>query len=67
MQNERTKPRLGLSEVLYVLGGFGSFQCSVDVAEKFDPQTNQWTIVAVSFIILCKLNLESGFLENLDA
>lgn len=48
MQSERTKPRLGLSEVMYVLGGFGSYQSPIDLVEKFDPQKNEWNVVAVS-------------------
>ncbi|PFX17735.1 Kelch-like protein 12 [Stylophora pistillata] len=45
MQNDRTKPRIGLSEVIYVLGGFGNLQSPIDVVEKYDPAPNQWSIV----------------------
>ncbi|XP_078353958.1 kelch-like protein 12 [Oculina patagonica] len=45
MQNSRTKSRVGLSEVMYVLGGFGNLQSPVDVVEKYDPATNQWSII----------------------
>lgn len=45
MQNCRTKSRVGLSEVMYVLGGFGSLQSPVDVVEKYDPATNQWSVI----------------------
>lgn len=47
MQNCRTKSRVGLSEVMYVLGGFGSLQSPVDVVEKYDPTTNQWSVIQV--------------------
>lgn len=47
MQNNRTKARLGLAEVMYVLGGFGSLQSPVDIVEKYDPKTNKWTFVQV--------------------
>ena len=49
MQNDRTKSRVGLSEVMYVLGGFGNLQSPVDVVEKYDPAANQWSIVQVNF------------------
>ena len=49
MQNDRTKSRIGLSEVMYVLGGFGNLQSPVDVVEKYDPAANQWSIVQVNF------------------
>lgn len=45
MQNDRTKSRIGLSEVMYVLGGFGNLQSPIDVVEKYDPAANQWSIV----------------------
>lgn len=45
MHNSRTKSRIGLAEVMYVLGGFGNLQSPVDVVEKYDPATNQWCIV----------------------
>ena len=48
MHNSRTKSRIGLAEVMYVLGGFGNLQSPVDVVEKYDPATNQWCIVQVS-------------------
>ena len=47
MQNCRTKSRVGLSEVLYVLGGFGNLQSPIDVVEKYDPATNQWSVIQV--------------------
>lgn len=47
MQNSRTKSRVGLSEVMYVLGGFGNLQSPVEVVEKYDPSTNQWCIIQV--------------------
>ena len=49
MQNDRTKSRIGLSEVMYVLGGFGNLQSPIDVVEKYDPAANQWSIVQVNF------------------
>lgn len=45
MQNSRTKSRIGQSEVMYVLGGFGNLQSPVDVVEKYDPLTGQWCAV----------------------
>lgn len=45
MQNSRTKARIGLSEVMYVLGGFGNLQSPVDVVEKYDPAADQWCTV----------------------
>lgn len=45
MQNSRTKSRIGQSEVMYVLGGFGNLQSPVDVVEKYDPLTGQWCVV----------------------
>ena len=48
MQNSRTKARIGLSEVMYVLGGFGNLQSPVDVVEKYDPAADQWCTVQVS-------------------
>jgi len=32
---------------MYVLGGFGNMQSPVDVVEKYDPKTGQWTTVQV--------------------
>ena len=49
MQNDRTKSRIGLSEVMYVLGGFGNLQSPIDVVEKYDPAANQWSTVQVNF------------------
>ena len=51
MQNCRTKSRVGLSEVMYVLGGFGSLQSPVDVVEKYDPATNQWSVIQVKLTV----------------
>ncbi|XP_074636237.1 kelch-like protein 12 [Acropora palmata] len=45
MQNSRTKSRIGQSEVMYVLGGFGNLQSPVDVVEKYDPASGQWSVV----------------------
>ena len=56
MQNDRTKSRIGLSEVMYVLGGFGNLQSPVDVVEKYDPAANQWSIVQVNFSRLLIVN-----------
>lgn len=52
MQNSRTKSRIGLSEVMYVLGGFGDLQSPVDVVEKYDPAINQWCVVQVSDLVV---------------
>lgn len=45
MQNSRTKSRIGQSEVMYALGGFGNLQSPVDVVEKYDPASGQWSVV----------------------
>lgn len=49
MQNSRTKSRIGQSEVMYVLGGFGNLQSPVDVVEKYDPASGQWSVVQVNY------------------
>uniref|UniRef100_A0A8C4QD25 Kelch like family member 12 n=1 Tax=Eptatretus burgeri TaxID=7764 RepID=A0A8C4QD25_EPTBU len=45
MQSARTKPRLGANEVLLVIGGFGSQQSPIDVVEKYDPKTQEWSLL----------------------
>jgi len=55
MQNCRTKSRVGLSEVMYVLGGFGNLQSPVDVVEKYDPATNQWSVIQVRDCVKAQL------------
>ncbi|XP_032225329.2 kelch-like protein 12 isoform X1 [Nematostella vectensis] len=45
LQSPRTKARYGLAEIMYVLGGFGNMQSPVDIVEKYDPRTKQWTEV----------------------
>ena len=49
MQSSRTKSRIGQSEVMYVLGGFGNLQSPVDVVEKYDPASGQWSVVQVNY------------------
>lgn len=61
MQNDRTKSRIGLSEVMYVLGGFGNLQSPVDVVEKYDPAANQWSIVQVNSSRELKVNHTKTF------
>lgn len=48
MQNSRTKSRIGQSEVMYVLGGFGNLQSPVDVVEKYDQASGQWSAAQVN-------------------
>nr|XP_032819214.1 kelch-like protein 12 isoform X3 [Petromyzon marinus] len=45
MQGPRTKPRLGANEVLLVIGGFGSQQSPIDVVEKYDPKSQDWSLL----------------------
>lgn len=37
----------GANEVLLVVGGFGSQQSPIDVVEKYDPKTQQWSFLPV--------------------
>jgi hypothetical protein len=39
---------LGANEVLLVVGGFGSQQSPIDVVEKYDPKTQEWSFLPVS-------------------
>ncbi|XP_005930690.1 kelch-like protein 12 isoform X3 [Haplochromis burtoni] len=45
MQGPRTQARLGAKEVLLVIGGFGSQQSPIDIVEKYDPKTQEWTFL----------------------
>ncbi|KAG8588840.1 hypothetical protein GDO81_006119 [Engystomops pustulosus] len=45
MQGPRTRVRLGANEVLLVIGGFGSQQSPIDVVEKYDPKTQEWSFL----------------------
>uniref|UniRef100_A0A8C5JQC8 Kelch like family member 12 n=1 Tax=Junco hyemalis TaxID=40217 RepID=A0A8C5JQC8_JUNHY len=45
MQGPRTRARLGANEVLLVIGGFGSQQSPIDVVEKYDPKTQEWSFL----------------------
>nr|WEX30412.1 Kelch-like protein 12-A-3 [Carassius gibelio] len=45
MQSPRTQARLGAKEVLLVIGGFGSQQSPIDVVEKYDPKTREWSFL----------------------
>ncbi|XP_018542865.1 kelch-like protein 12 isoform X1 [Lates calcarifer] len=45
MQGPRTQARLGAKEVLLVIGGFGSQQSPIDVVEKYDPKTQEWSFL----------------------
>uniref|UniRef100_A0A2K5RVB8 Kelch like family member 12 n=1 Tax=Cebus imitator TaxID=2715852 RepID=A0A2K5RVB8_CEBIM len=45
MQGPRTRARLGANEVLLVVGGFGSQQSPIDVVEKYDPKTQEWSFL----------------------
>ncbi|KAF2975609.1 hypothetical protein EK904_003877 [Melospiza melodia maxima] len=47
MQGPRTRARLGANEVLLVIGGFGSQQSPIDVVEKYDPKTQEWSFLPV--------------------
>lgn len=38
----------GAKEVLLVIGGFGSQQSPIDIVEKYDPKTQEWTFLPVS-------------------
>lgn len=38
----------GAKEVLLVIGGFGSQQSPIDVVEKYDPKTQEWSFLPVS-------------------
>lgn len=38
----------GANEVLLVVGGFGSQQSPIDVVEKYDPKTQEWSFLPVS-------------------
>lgn len=37
----------GANEVLLVIGGFGSQQSPIDVVEKYDPKTHEWSFLPV--------------------
>lgn len=37
----------GANEVLLVIGGFGSQQSPIDVVEKYDPKTQEWSFLPV--------------------
>lgn len=39
---------LGAKEVLLVIGGFGSQQSPIDIVEKYDPKTREWSFLPVS-------------------
>ena len=43
---------LGAKEVLLVIGGFGSQQSPIDIVEKYDPKTQEWSFLPVSNIVL---------------
>uniref|UniRef100_A0A672S5A5 Kelch like family member 12 n=1 Tax=Sinocyclocheilus grahami TaxID=75366 RepID=A0A672S5A5_SINGR len=45
MQSPRTQARLGAKEVLLVIGGFGSQQSPIDVVEKYDPKSREWSFL----------------------
>ncbi|CAI5648310.1 kelch-like protein 12 isoform X1 [Oreochromis aureus] len=45
MQGPRTQARLGAKEVLLVIGGFGSQQSPIDIVEKYDPKTQEWSFL----------------------
>uniref|UniRef100_A0A8C6RJI3 BTB domain-containing protein n=1 Tax=Nannospalax galili TaxID=1026970 RepID=A0A8C6RJI3_NANGA len=45
MQGPRTKACLGVNEVLLVVGGFESQQSPIDVVEKYDPKTQEWSFL----------------------
>uniref|UniRef100_A0A2K6KZ14 BTB domain-containing protein n=1 Tax=Rhinopithecus bieti TaxID=61621 RepID=A0A2K6KZ14_RHIBE len=45
MQGPRTRAHLGANEVLLVAGGFGSQQSPIDVVEKYDPKTQEWSFL----------------------
>nr|XP_033774401.1 kelch-like protein 12 [Geotrypetes seraphini]XP_033774402.1 kelch-like protein 12 [Geotrypetes seraphini] len=45
MQGPRTRARLGANEVLLVIGGFGSQQSPIDIVEKYDPKTQDWSFL----------------------
>ena len=38
----------GAKEVLLVIGGFGSQQSPIDIVEKYDPKTQEWSFLPVS-------------------
>lgn len=42
----------GAKEVLLVIGGFGSQQSPIDIVEKYDPKTQEWSFLPVSSIFL---------------
>lgn len=44
----RPLPPPGAKEVLLVIGGFGSQQSPIDIVEKYDPKTQEWTFLPVS-------------------
>ncbi|XP_069797514.1 kelch-like protein 12 isoform X3 [Narcine bancroftii] len=46
MQSPRTRPRLGANEVLLVIGGFGSQQSPIDVVEKYNPKSQEWSFLS---------------------
>ena len=37
----------GAKEVLLVIGGFGSQQSPIDIVEKYDPKTQEWSFLPV--------------------
>ncbi|XP_061909373.1 kelch-like protein 12 isoform X2 [Entelurus aequoreus] len=45
MQGPRTQARLGAKEILLVIGGFGSQQSPIDIVEKYDPKTQEWSFL----------------------
>nr|XP_039269607.1 kelch-like protein 12 [Styela clava] len=46
MQGIANQPRYGTSEVLIVLGGFGSQQAPIPTVEKYNPKTGEWGTIA---------------------
>ncbi|KAJ7331856.1 hypothetical protein JRQ81_014036 [Phrynocephalus forsythii] len=55
MQGPRTRARLGANEVLLVIGGFGSQQSPIDVVEKYDPKTQEWSFLPVCNCLFCQM------------
>ena len=37
--------------MLVVLGGFGSLQMPIDTVEMFDPKSQQWQVLPVSWFV----------------
>ncbi|XP_035677749.1 kelch-like protein 12 [Branchiostoma floridae] len=61
MQGPQTKPRTGASEVMLVIGGFGSQQSPVDTVEKYNPKTEEWEFLPAitkkrRYVASCSLN-----------